>query len=79
MATIEIFTSDDCGQCETVIERAEEIVEESDAKLQIHNVTEDRSTALNYGIFSVPTTVVDEEVTLRGVPSYEELRDAVEN
>jgi len=81
MTTINVFTSEDCGQCDAVVERAETLAAETDAEVAVHDVEEDRPKALEYGVFSVPTTVVgddaDEATTLRGVPELDELRDAV--
>lgn len=77
MTTIEVFTSEDCGQCDAVLERAETVATDGDAEVKVRDVEDDRSLALEYGVFSVPTTVVDGETTLRGVPAAEEIEAAV--
>jgi len=81
MTTINVFTSEDCGRCDAVVERAETLAEEADVEVAVHDVEADRPKALEYGVFTVPTTVVgddaDDATTLRGVPELEELRDAV--
>lgn len=81
MTTINVFTSEDCGQCDAVVERAETLASETDAEVAVYDVEEDRSRSLEHGVFSVPTTVVgddaDEATTIRGVPELDELRDAV--
>lgn len=77
MTTIEVFTSEDCGQCDAVLERAETVAADADAEVKVRDVEDDRSLALEYGVFSVPTTVVDGETTLRGVPAVEEIEAAV--
>lgn len=77
MTTIEVFTSEDCGQCDAVLERAETVAADADAEVKVRDVEDDRSLALEYGVFSVPTMVVDGETTLRGVPAVEEIEAAV--
>jgi len=78
MPTIEVFTSEDCGQCDAAIARAEAVAEEAeDATVTVHDVTADRSVALEYGVFSVPTTVVNGETTLNGVPSKADIAAAI--
>lgn len=76
-ATIEVFTSEDCGRCETVLKRANKVSKQTKAEVVVRDIEEERSIALARGVFSVPTTVVNEEVTLQGVPSSDEIRDAV--
>ena len=78
MPTIEVFTSEDCGQCDAVIERAEAVAVDADATVEVRDVEADRSAALKYGIFSVPTTVINGDTTLQGVPSKEDIASAIE-
>lgn len=81
MTTINVFTSEDCGRCDSVVERVETLAEETEVEITVYDVEEDRSKALEYGVFSVPTTVIGDEsdkaTTFRGVPELDKLRDAV--
>lgn len=79
MSGITVFTTEDCGRCPTVIERAREVAADHDADVTVVDVEENRQKALEHGVFSVPTTVVNDETTLQGVPSTEDIATALDD
>lgn len=79
MSAITVFTTEDCGRCPQVVERAREVAADHDVDVDVVDVEENRQQALKYGVFSVPTTVVADETTLQGVPSTEDIAAALDD
>lgn len=76
--TIEMFKTEQCGRCPDVLELLEEIESEHDVELEVIDAAENRTRALAANVFSVPAVVIDEDTKLTGVPTKDDLLNAID-
>ncbi|MFQ6052254.1 MAG: MJ0307 family thioredoxin [Candidatus Hydrothermarchaeota archaeon] len=80
---IEIFTSQDCPYCNSAIELVKSVIEEMGkelrniAKIEVMDVKKHPSKALKYGIYAVPSIVINGSVEFVGRPEKESLLNAI--
>lgn len=78
-AYIEMFTSPGCVGCPTVKKMLEELSKELEGDITVEevDVTIDSARAIQYGIMSVPAVAINGILKFTGVPSREELKNAI--
>lgn len=77
MTTVEVFTTESCTRCPEAIDRVEALADELGFEVEVVDAEADRGRALEYGVFSVPTVVIDGEELITGVPPVDRLRELV--
>ena len=79
MIKVEVFTSPTCPHCPAAIKLASEIAKKNpEVELEIVNVWTNPQKAVDYGIYAVPTIVVNGKVTFIGAPRESEFIKAIE-
>ncbi|MFQ6051413.1 MAG: thioredoxin family protein [Candidatus Hydrothermarchaeota archaeon] len=65
---IKIFATPNCPRCEPTIEFVKNVVKEfeKDIEIRIIDIFKESSKALEYGIYAVPTVVINENVRFVG-------------
>ena len=81
---VEVFSTNSCPHCPAAIDAAQvakdKLGDSIDVEvLKIDESNENREKAINYQIMTVPTIVIDGEVTFVGAPSDDELISALES
>ncbi|HDT14075.1 MAG TPA: thioredoxin [Candidatus Aminicenantes bacterium] len=76
---VEEFTSPGCVGCPAVKAMLEELSREFDGRVIVEeiNIAEDASRAASYGIMTVPAVAVNGNLLFTGVPSRQDLRNAI--
>lgn len=83
MVHLEVVTSEACERCEVATRKVNTVIEKVQAdigELEVRErpVAEHPDLVAEHGIMSTPAVVIDGRMVLRGVPSEEELADAIE-
>lgn len=73
MPTVEIFTTPNCPRCPQAIELLESLEADYEFDLRITDAAQNRPRALQHGVLSVPTVVIDGDTTITGVPTREDV------
>ena len=78
-AYVEMFTSPGCANCPTVKKMLEELTNELKGEITVEEVdiTTEPTRAAQYGVMSVPAVAINGVLKFVGVPSREELREAI--
>lgn len=83
MVTLEIVTSEACERCEAATRRVNTVIEKVQADIREVKVTErpvdeHPELVVEHAIMSTPAVIIDGRMVLKGVPSQEELVEAIE-
>lgn len=73
MPTVEIFTTPDCPRCPNAIALLESLKDDYVFDLRITDAVENRQRALQHGVLSVPTVIINGDTTITGVPTREDV------
>lgn len=73
MTTVELFETPDCTRCPQARDLLESLEAEYGFDLEVTDAVENRERALEHGVLSVPTVVIDGETTITGVPTRDEI------
>lgn len=83
MVRVEVVTSDACERCEEATRKVHKVVDGvqgdvGELEVRERPVDEHPELVAEHGIMSTPTVIVDGRRVLAGVPSEEDLEDAIE-
>lgn len=76
---VELFYSPGCDRCAAACRELRLIAERTVPGVEWHerNVLEESDRAVELGVFSVPAFAIDDELLFAGLPTVQQLRDAL--